>query len=69
MKISVLRLRMLIDVSRGIPQSHLAASGILPHIWRRQTFLHKYQLLIALPFEAEQSGLLLLPLDKPQISK
>jgi len=68
-KISVLRLPMPIDVSRGIPQSHLSDSGILPHIWRRQVFLHKYQLLIAPPFEAEQSGLLILPLDKPQISK
>jgi len=60
---------MLIDVSRGIPESHLAASGILLHIWRRQAVLHKYQLLIIPPFEAEQSELLILPLDKPQISK
>jgi len=60
-QISVLRSPMLIDVSRGIPQSHLAASGILPHIWRGQVFLHRYQLLIAPPFEAEQSGILILP--------
>jgi hypothetical protein len=60
---------MLIDISRGIPYSHLAASGLLPHIWRRQVFLHKYQLLIATPFKAEQSGILILPLNKPQISK
>jgi len=56
---------MPIDVSSGIPQSHLASSGVLPHIWKRKVFLHKYQLLKAPPFEDEQSGILLLPLNKP----